>query len=89
MPEPDQAPAPPSVGRAVAVYTGLRVLLFLIVALLALAVVRDPLLAVGIGVLGSALLAIPLLKPYRADLNAAAAARAERRQASRARLDET
>jgi hypothetical protein len=101
VPEPAAQPAEPrdpgapgapqeprSVGRAVAVYSGLRLLLFLVVFLLALVVVQETLLALGLGVLGSALLSIPLLKPYRADLNAATAARVERRSAARARLDE-
>ena len=86
-PDPQQQPVP-GVGRAVAVYTALRLLLFGIVFLLALLVVPETLIALGLGVLGSAVLSIPLLKHQRAELTAATAARVERRQAARARLDE-
>ncbi len=82
----------PGVGRALAHYTALRFLLFVAVYLVARLVVDEPLLAVGAGVLGSAVLSIPLLGGPRQRLNAATAARAEQRAAERAarraRLDE-
>jgi hypothetical protein len=70
------------VGRAVARYTAMRFLLFAVAFLLARLVVDEPLLAVGVAVVGSAIVSIPLLAPYRQQLNAATAARAERRRAA-------
>ncbi len=72
-----------SVGRALAVYTGLRLMLFAIVFLLVQLFVEDTVLALGAAVLGSAVLSIPMLKSYRAELNAATLARTERRRAGR------
>ena len=80
------------VGRALALYTTLRVLLFLSVFLLLQVFLQPPLLAVGAAVLVSAVLSLPLLRPWREDLARATAARAEQRRqdraAQRARLDE-
>lgn len=91
-PAADARPVRP-VGRALALYTTLRLLLFLSVFLLLQLVLQPALLALGAAVLVSALLSIPLLRPWRADLALATAARAERRGAerarARARLDET
>lgn len=75
-----------SVGRSLAVYTGLRLLLFAIVWLVAQLVIEDTVLSLGAAVLVSAVLSIPMLKSYRAELNEATLARAERR---RARHDDT
>lgn len=78
-------------GRALALYTTLRVLLFLAVYLVLQAFLQPALLAMGAAVLLSALLSIPLLRPWRDDLARATEARVERRQAAkadrRARLD--
>lgn len=80
------------VGRAFALYTTLRLLLFLSVFLVLQAFLRPALLALGAAVLLSALLSLPLLKPWRDDLARATQARVERRlaerSARRARLDE-
>jgi hypothetical protein len=80
------------VGRAVALYTSLRILLFLVVFLLLQLVMTEPLLALGAAVLISAALSIPLLRPWREDLARSSAAKAERRRLAqaeqRARLDE-
>ena len=91
----DQAPAERpvrSVGRAFALYTTLRVLLFLSVYLVLQAFLSPALLALGAAVLISAVLSLPLLAPWRTDLARATAARVERKQAEktarRARLDE-
>jgi hypothetical protein len=96
--QPSGAPEQPagrpvrSTGRAFALYTTLRLLLFLSVFLLLQVVLEPPLLAVGAAVLLSALLSIPLLRPWREDLARASAAGVERRRAARAaqraRLDE-
>lgn len=75
-----------TVGRAFALYTTLRLLLFLVVWALVQVVVAEPLLAIGIAVLVSAVLSVPLLRTYRDDLNRATAARVERRRAERERL---
>jgi hypothetical protein len=81
-----------TVGRAVALYTTLRVLLFGAVFLLLQLVMPEPLLALGAAVLISAALSVPLLRPWREDLARASAAKAERRRTARAeqrgRLDE-
>lgn len=90
------AEPPPARDRGVApallVYTALRVLLFLAVLLLVRPFVEEPLVALGVAVLGSALLSVPLLRRFRRALTVATAARAERRRAEaearRARLDE-
>jgi hypothetical protein len=92
--EPTRAPRPiRPVGRALALYTTLRLLLFLSVFLLLQFVVQPPLLAVGAAVLVSAIVSIPLLRPWREDLARATAARARSRvdakAAQRARLDES
>lgn len=91
----DASPSPRptrSTGRAFALYTTLRLLLFLAVYLVLQVFLQPALLAVGAAVLISALLAVPLLKPWRHDLTAATSARLERKQAEReqrrARLDE-
>ena len=82
-----------SAGRAFALYTTLRVLLFLSVYLVLQAFVEPALLALGAVVLLSAVLSLPLLRPWREDLARATAGRARRKQAERAarraRLDET
>lgn len=87
QPENQAAPARP-LGRALALYTTLRLLLFLSVFLLLQLVLEPALLALGAAVLASALLSVPLLRPWREDLARATAARAERRRAERARLRE-
>ena len=93
--EQDQQPTSRqlSVGEAVARYSALRLLLFFVVFLPVLALLGDALIALGAGVLGSALLAIPLLGGPRRQLSAAVAARAqarqERQRQGRARLDES
>jgi hypothetical protein len=69
----------PSVGRAVAVYTGMRLVLFLVAFLLASLLIDELLLAFAAGFLASAVLSIPLLAPYRRAVNEATAARAARR----------
>lgn len=74
-----------SVGRALALYTTLRLLLFLAVYLVLQAFVTPRLLAVAAAVLLSALVSIPLLAPWRADLARATQARVEHKQAERAR----
>lgn len=88
---PSDRPIRP-VGRAVALYTTLRLLLFFAVFLLLQLVMSEPLLALGAAVLISAALSIPLLRPWREDLARASAAKAERRRLAqaeqRARLDE-
>ncbi|MFP5220073.1 MAG: DUF4229 domain-containing protein [Actinomycetes bacterium] len=86
-PQPAAEPAT-GLGRAVVVYTALRLLLFLAAFLVLRLVVDEVLLALGGAVLASALLSIPLLAPYRQRLNAAAADRAERREAERQRRRE-
>lgn len=82
-----------SVGRALALYTTLRLLLFLSVFLLLQLVLQPPLLAVGAAVLVSAIGSIPLLRPWREDLaratGARARSRADAKAAQRARLDES
>lgn len=96
QPEAD-APSSPrpvrSVGRAFALYTTLRLLLFLVLFLVLQAFLSPTLLAVGAAVLLSAVVSIPLLAPWRHDLARATQARVERRQAERAarraRLDES
>ena len=91
-PTPAGRPVRP-VGRALLLYTTLRLLLFLSVFLLLQLVLEPALLAVGAAVLGSALLSIPLLRPWREDLARATAARARSRvdakASRRARLDES
>lgn len=85
-------PARPA-GRAFALYTTLRLLLFFSVYLLLQLFLEPALLALGAAVLVSAVLSIPLLRPWRQDLARATQARVERRQhdraANRARLDES
>lgn len=83
-PDPDRPVR--SVGRAFALYTTLRLLLFLAVWVLVQLLVGEPLLAIGVAVLVSAVASIPLLRPYRDDLNRATAARVERRRAERETL---
>jgi hypothetical protein len=81
-----------STGRAFALYTTLRLLMFLSVYLVLQFFLEPALLAVGAAVLVSALLSIPLLAPWRHDLTRATQARVERkaeqRAARRARLEE-
>lgn len=81
-----------SVGRAFALYTTLRLLLFLAAYLLLQLFLEPALLAVGAAVLLSALLSIRLLTPWRDDLTRATQDRVQRRQSERAqrraRLDE-
>ena len=61
--------------RAFALFTTLRLLLFFVVFAVARFFVDDVLLAVGVGILVSAVLGVPLLRPYREDLTRALAAR--------------
>lgn len=81
-----------SVGRALALYTTLRVLLFLSVFVVLQLVLEPALLALGAAVLLSAVASIPLLRPWRDDLARASEARHQARQAARSerrsRLDE-
>ena len=63
--------------RAFFLFTTLRVLLFLVAFAAVRLLVDDTLLAVGIAVVVSAVAGIPLLRPYREDLNRAIAARRE------------
>lgn len=64
--------------RAFFLFTTLRLLLFLVVFLVVRLVVDDALLAVGLAVVVSAVLGVPLLRPYRDDLNRAITARRDR-----------
>ena len=93
-PSPSQsAGSTPRVGPALLRYTVGRLLLFLLVLVLVQLVVEERLLALGLAVLVSALLSVPLLRRPRAQLNEATAARAEQRRQQRAerraRLDES
>jgi hypothetical protein len=61
--------------RAFALFTTLRLLLFLVAFLAVRLVVEDTLLAVAVAVVVSALVGVPVLRPYREDLNRALVAR--------------
>lgn len=76
-------PAPMSTGRAVALYTSLRVLVFLLCWVVFLLLGLEGLLAVAAAVLASSIVSIIVLKPQREALNAAARARMERKLAER------
>ena len=78
MSEPS-TPAPLSPGRAVLLYTSMRVLLFLIAWAVLLGLGLDGLLAAAAAVLVSSIVALFVLRPQRAALNAAMLARSERR----------
>lgn len=86
-------PPPLSPGRAFLLYSSLRLLLFLVVLGVLLAVGLETVLALGGAVLGSALLSVVLLRRQREAFTRASIARAEQRrtskQARRAKLDET
>lgn len=82
---PGQGRPARSVGRAFALYTTLRLLLFLAIYLLLQVFLQPALLALGAAVLLSAVVGIPLLEPWRADLTRATQLRVEGRQADRAR----
>ena len=96
---PDGAPAggrdgapDPRPGRALLVYTLLRLVLLLVSYAVLVAVGLDGLLAVGVAVLVSALLSLVLLKRQRDAFTSASMARADQRrlakQDRRARLDD-
>jgi hypothetical protein len=61
--------------RAFALFSTLRLLLFLVAFALLRLLVDDTLLAVGIAVVVSAVVGVPVLRPYRQDLNRALGAR--------------
>lgn len=65
--------------RAFFLFTTLRLLLFLVAFVLVRLLVDDELLAVGVAVVVSAVVGVPLLRPYRDDLNRALLARRESR----------
>jgi hypothetical protein len=75
--------APMSTGRAVALYTSLRFLLFLLSFAVLLALGLRGLLAAAAAVLVSSIVSLFVLKPQREALNAAARARMERKLAER------
>ena len=81
-PTPDGRPLR-TPGRAFLLFTTLRLLLFLAVYVLVQLVVADQLLAIGLAILLSAVIGVPLLRPYRDDLNRATAARLEQRRRER------
>lgn len=86
-------PSPPRPGRAFAVYSALRLALLLVCMAVLLAIGLDGLVAVGGGVLLSAVLSLVLLRRQRDDFTAASVARTQQRRAERAdrraRLDGT
>ncbi len=86
-------PGPPRPGRAFAVYSALRLALLLVCVAVLLAIGLDGLVAVGGGVLLSAVLSLVLLRRQRDAFTAASVARAQQRKADRAnrraRLDGT
>jgi Flp pilus assembly protein TadB len=67
------------VGRAVARYTAMRFLLFVVCFLVARLLIDELVLALGAAVLASAVLSIPLLRDQRQQVSAATAARAAQR----------
>ena len=81
-PLPPQS-APLSTGRAVALYTSLRVLVFLLCWGVFLVLGLEGLLAAAAAVLASSIVSLFVLKPQRAALNEAARARMERKLAER------
>lgn len=89
---PPASARPPSVGRAAGLYTSLRLLLFLLSWLVLVLLGVEGLLAAAAAVLVSSIVALVVLRPQRAMLAAAMAARAEQRTAeqadARARLDD-
>ena len=82
----------PSAGRAFLLYSSLRLLLFLVCFAVLIALDVEPVLALGVAVLGSALLSIVLLRSQRRAFTDASVARAQQRRqdkaARRAALDE-
>jgi hypothetical protein len=82
-------PAPMSTGRAVALYTALRLLVFLLCWAVFLVLGLSGLLAAAAAVLASSLVSLVVLRPQRAALNRAALARAERKAAERERQEPT
>ena len=73
----------PSTGRALAVYTGLRVVLFLVAYVVLLLLGMTGFFALGAAVLASALLSLVLLRPQREALAKASVARADAKRAER------
>ena len=86
------APTPTTAGRALLLYSGLRLLLLLVSFAVMLALGLETVLALGAAVLASALLSLVLLRRQREAFTSAAVARAEQRRAdraaARARLDD-
>lgn len=84
--------APLSTGRAVLLYTTLRLLLFLLCWVVLLVLGMDGLLAAAAAVLVSSVIGLVALRPQRAALNEAVLARTERKRADsealRRRLDD-
>ena len=80
---PDPAPAPMSTGRAVALYTSLRVLVFLLCWAVFLVLGLEGVLAAAAAVLASSIVSLIVLKPQRAALNQAARARMDRKLTER------
>ena len=79
---PASSPAP-STGRAVALYTSMRLLVFLICLAVLLLLGLEGLLAAAAAVLVSSIVSLVVLKPQREALNEAARARLERKAAER------
>ncbi len=82
--ETPAAPSPPRPGRAFAVYSALRLVLLLVSVALLFAIGLDGLVALGGGVLLSAVLSLVLLRRQRDAFTAASLARAEQRRAEKA-----
>ena len=86
-------PSPLRPGRAFAIYSALRLALLLVSVAVLLAIGLEGLLAVGGGVLLSAVLSLVLLRRQRDAFTAASVARAQQRKADkadrRARLNES
>lgn len=89
---PPTNPRTPTVGRALAVYSLLRLALLLVSYAVLVAVGLEGLPAVGGAVLASAVLSLVLLRRQREAFTSASVARADQRRADkadrRARLDE-
>lgn len=91
--EPPATSSTPRPGRAFAVYSALRLVLLLVSVALLFAIGLDGLVALGGGVLLSAVLSLVLLRRQRDAFTAASLARSEQRKAEkadrRARLEGT
>ena len=74
----------PSAGRAFLLYSTLRLLLFLVCLAVLVALGVEQVLALGVAVLGSALLSIVVLRTQRRAFTEASVARTERKQQERA-----